>query len=102
MPRTNEINPETARVFLEPEKMFPKDENWQESIPVKEGSKTIQVTFDTGKQSTIPWALDIEMDEWRLTYTEKFIGKEPSDKDLEVQGFINLEHVLELQINELY
>lgn len=70
--------------------------------PVKEGSKSIQVTFDTGKQSMIPWALDIEMDEWRLTYTERFIGKEPEDKDLEVQGFINLEHVLELEINEVY
>lgn len=70
--------------------------------PVKEGSKSIQVTYVNGKQSMIPWALDIEMDNWRLTYTERFIGKEPSDKDLEVQGFINLENVLELQINETY
>lgn len=84
MPRTNE------------NKLVPETE------PIKEGSKTIQVTYINGKQSMIPWALDIEMDEWQLTYTERFIGKEPGTKDLEIQGLINLQHVLELQINELY
>lgn len=73
-----------------------------ETTPVKERSKTIQVTYVTGMQSTVPWALDIEMDERHLTYTERFIGKEPETKDLKVQGFVNLDHVLELHINELY
>lgn len=93
MPRANGIHPEIERAL---------GKDLITAEPVKEGSKSIQVTFDTGKQSMIPWALDIEMDEWRLTYTERFIGKEPEDKDLEVQGFINLEHVLELEINEVY
>lgn len=102
MPRTNEINPETARVFLDEDKLIPKGDHIHEADPVKEGSKTIQVTYVTGEQSTIPWALDIEMDERQLTYTERFIGKEPGTKDLEVQGLINMQHVLKMQITELY